>query len=75
MLGILLFELIAQAIVQLVTGTLPVWAQLMPLSLGQAAVSGGATGGIPPLAAVAALAALVALVVAAAGVALRSRDI
>ncbi|GHD45746.1 hypothetical protein D9V29_08105 [Mycetocola manganoxydans] len=75
MLGILLFELIAQAIIQLVTGTLPAWAQLMPLSLGQAAVSSGATGGIPPVTAVAALAALVAVVVAAAGVALRSRDI
>ncbi|AWB85402.1 hypothetical protein [Mycetocola zhujimingii] len=74
-LGVLLFELIAQATIQLVTGSLPVWAQLMPLSLGQAAVSPGVAGSIPPLIAVAALAALIAVVTAAAGAAMRSRDI
>lgn len=74
-LGILVLEIIIQSTVQLVTGALPVWAQLMPLSLGQAAVSSGVTGSIPPLVAVAALAALVAVVTAAAAVALRSRDI
>ena len=75
MLGILLTELMVQAIVQLVTGTLPLWAQLLPLSLSHAAVSPGAAGGIPPLAAVAALAALVTAVLAVAGGAMRVRDI
>lgn len=75
MLGILLLELIIQAAVHVLTGSLPAWAQLMPLSLSQAAVSPGIPGGMPPVAAVAALAALVAVTMAAAATAMRSRDI
>lgn len=75
MLGVLIAEVIVQAVTQLVTGALPVWAQLMPLTLGQIGVSSAATGTLSPLAALAALAAFVTVVVAAAGVALRTRDI
>jgi ABC-2 type transport system permease protein len=75
MFGVLLFELVFQGIVQLVTGTLPIWAQILPLALSQAAVSSGAAGVIPPLAALAVLAALVAGTVLAAGAAMRARDI
>jgi ABC-2 type transport system permease protein len=74
MFGVLLLELILQATVQLVTGALPVWAQLMPLALGQAAVSPGG-GAIAPWAAVLGLAGLVAATVAAAGLMMRTRDI
>jgi ABC-2 type transport system permease protein len=75
MFGILLFELIFQSMVQLVAGTLPVWAQILPLALGQAAVSPGSGWAIPPLGALAALSALVAIVVVAAGAIMRTRDI
>lgn len=75
MIGVLVLELIFQGMVQLVTGTLPMWAQLLPLSLGQAAIAPSTVGAIAPVAAVAALAALVALVLAAAGAAMRARDI
>jgi ABC-2 type transport system permease protein len=75
MFGVLLLEIIVQGMVQLVTGTLPVWAQLLPLALGQAAVSPGAAGALPPVAALAVLAALVAGVLVAAGAAMRTRDI
>lgn len=75
MLGILFFEIIAQSLAQLVTGSVPVWAQIMPLALSQQAVSSIAAAGFTPWLAVAAFAALVALIVAVAAVALRTRDI
>jgi ABC-2 type transport system permease protein len=75
MFGILLFELIFQSMVQLIAGTLPVWAQILPLALGQAAVSSGAGWAIPPVAALAVLAGLVAAVTLAAGALMRTRDI
>jgi ABC-2 type transport system permease protein len=75
MLGVVLLEIIVGAVAQLVTGGVPVWARIMPLSLGQAAVSPGLAVDLPPLVALAALAALVAVVLAGAGVAMRSRDI
>jgi ABC-2 type transport system permease protein len=75
MFGILLFELIFQSMVQLIAGTLPVWAQILPLALGQAAVSSGAGWAIPPVAALAVLAGLVAAVTLAAGTLMRTRDI
>jgi ABC-2 type transport system permease protein len=75
MFGILLFEVIVQSMVQLVTGTFPAWAQILPLALGQAAVSPGPGWAIPPLGALALLSALAAVVVVAAGAAMRTRDI
>ena len=74
-LGLLLGELILQATTQIVLGSVPAWAQALPLSLGQAAVSSGTGASIAPWAAVGILAVLVAAVTAAAGVAMRSRDI
>lgn len=74
-MGVLLIEPIVQGIAQLATGTLPIWAQFMPLALGQAAISPGSEGSLPPLVAEVALAGLVGLVVLAAGTALRRRDI
>jgi ABC-2 type transport system permease protein len=75
MFGVLLFELIFQGLVQLVTGSLPIWAQILPLALGQSAVSSGTAGTIPPMAALALLSTLVAGTVLAAGAAMRARDI
>jgi ABC-2 type transport system permease protein len=75
MFGILLVEVIVQSMVLLVAGTLPVWAQILPLALGQAAVSSGAGSAIPPLGALALLAALVAVGTLAAGAMMRTRDI
>ncbi|MDJ0317369.1 hypothetical protein [Arthrobacter antibioticus] len=75
MLGLLLFEIIVQSIAQLVSGTLPIWAQIMPLSLAQSAISSPMNGGFPPVVALAVLAALVAVVLAGAGAAMRTRDI
>jgi ABC-2 type transport system permease protein len=74
-ISVLLLEPIAQGVVQLVTGTLPIWAQLMPVSLGQATISPGSDGALAPLVAGLALAALTGAVLLAAGAALRSRDI
>jgi ABC-2 type transport system permease protein len=74
-MSVLLVEPIVQGIAQLATGTLPIWAQFLPLALGQAAISPGAEGSLPPLVAEAALAGLVGLIVVAAGTALRRRDI
>lgn len=73
--GILVAELVVQGIVQLVTGGLPLWAQLLPLSLERAAVSAEGIGGIAPVVAAAALAALVAAALALATAAMRARDI
>ncbi|MUK01270.1 hypothetical protein GM708_04590 [Vibrio cholerae] len=73
MLGALVFETVLMSIVQLATGTLPAWAQLLPVSLSHAAIgSGGALGSGPALAA---LAALTAIVLAAAVLTLRRRDL
>lgn len=75
MIGALLAELIVQATVQLVTGALPLWAQLLPLSLSQSAISADGVGALSPTVALGALAVLVAVVLAAATLALRRRDL
>lgn len=74
MLGILLFEMIVQSIAQLIVGTVPVWAQLMPLSLTNAVIGAG-TAGLPLPAAAPALLALTVLALTLAAHALRRRDI
>jgi ABC-2 type transport system permease protein len=74
-IGVLLLELIVQAVVQLITGTLPLWAQALPFALGQAATSTGGAGGIAPLAAIAGLAAVVGVILVIVGVVVRRRDI
>jgi len=73
MFGTLVLELMVQAFVQVVTGTLPFWAQLLPLSLGQSAIGSG--GAVPPVVALVVLAAEVAAVLGAATLAMRRRDI
>ena len=73
MLGALVLEPVLLSIVQLATGTLPGWAQLLPVSLSQAAIGSG--GAMDPLAALGALTALTALLLGAAGLTLRHRDV
>ncbi|MFC3689978.1 hypothetical protein [Aquipuribacter hungaricus] len=73
-LAVLVGEPVLAATVQLVTGTVPVWAQLLPVALTHAAV-GATPSALPPGAALAALAGLTALALAAATVALRRRDV
>jgi ABC-2 type transport system permease protein len=74
-MGVVVGELILQATVQLITGTLPLWAQLLPLSLGQTAISPDGVGALTPPVALAALAALTAAVLAVTGAVFRRRDI
>src|SRR3546814_7814473 len=74
MLGVVVLELIVQAIASLVSGTQPVWAQLLPLTLSQAAI-GATPASLPPLAALAGLSVWAALLLAATIVAIRRRDL
>lgn len=74
MLGILLFELVLQSIAQLLVGSMPTWAQLMPLSLTNAVIGTSAAELSVPAAA-AALVALTGLALTLAALALRRRDI
>ncbi|WP_411699285.1 hypothetical protein [Conyzicola sp.] len=74
--ALLLAEPILQGFVQLVTGGLPVWAQLLPVSLARAGLSDPAVdSGLAPAVALGVLAALTAAVLGAATVALRRRDL
>ncbi|GAB3605536.1 hypothetical protein GCM10027413_09450 [Conyzicola nivalis] len=74
--ALLLAEPILQGLVQLVTGGLPVWAQLLPVSLARSGLADpAADSGLAPAVALGVLAALTAAVLAAAGVALRRRDL
>lgn len=73
MLGALVLEPVLLSIVQLAAGTLPTWAQFLPVSLSQAAV--GSSGALAPGIALAALAALTATVLAAAAITLHRRDL
>jgi len=68
-------EPILQGFVQLVTGSLPVWAQILPLSLARAGMAAPGDAALEPLLALAALTAIVGIVTAAAAVALRRRDL
>jgi len=74
MLGILILELVVQSIAQLIVGSLPVWAQLMPLALTHALIGTGEAGLSLP-AALAGLLGLTAIALTLAAVALRRRDI
>ncbi|PRY64635.1 hypothetical protein B0I08_11219 [Glaciihabitans tibetensis] len=62
------------SVAQLVTGVLPVWAELLPLSLATSVIGTGASGLSLPLAG-GVLIALTGVDLAAAGVALRRRDV
>lgn len=73
MLGALVLEPVLMSIVQLATGTVPVWVQLLPVSLSQAAVGSGAA--VAPGTALGALAALAAIAVAASALTLRRQDL
>jgi len=74
-IALLVLEPIVQSIAQLVTGTVPVWAQLLPLSLGQAAIADSASSVFPAIIALPALAAIVIVVTTASGTVLRRRDL
>ena len=74
MLGILVLEMIVQSIAQLIVGSMPVWAQLLPLSLTNAVIGIGASGLSLPAAA-GALLALTAVALTFAALALRRRDV
>ena len=74
MLGLLVLEMIVQSIAQLIVGSMPTWAQLLPLSLTNAVIGTGASGLSLPVAA-AALLALTAIALTLAALALRRRDI
>jgi ABC-2 type transport system permease protein len=73
MLGALVVEPVLMSIVQLATGTVPLWVQLLPVSLSQAAVGSGTA--LAPGTALGALAALAATAVAASALTLRHRDL
>ena len=73
--GVLVGEPILQGFVQLVTGSLPVWAQFLPLSLARAGMAAPGDAALAPLTALAALAALVGIVTTAAAIAFRRRDL
>lgn len=74
MLGVVVLELMVQGIAAVVSGAQPVWAQLLPLTLSQAAI-GATPAAVPPLAALAGLIGWVAALLAAASVAIRRRDL
>lgn len=73
MLGVLVLEPVMLSIVQLATGSVPIWAQLFPASLAQAVVGTG--GPLDSLTALAALTALTASLLGAAAITLRHRDL
>ena len=73
--AVLVGEPILQGFVQLVTGSLPVWAQFLPLSLARAGMAAPGEGELAPLTALAALAALVGIATAAAAITFRRRDL
>lgn len=74
MLAILLLEPIVQSIAQLISGALPVWAQLLPLSLANAVIGAGEFA-LSPAVAAAALLALTGGALALAALAFNRRDI
>jgi ABC-2 type transport system permease protein len=73
MLGVLVLEPVLLSIVQLATGSLPAWAQLMPATLSQAAVTSGGT--LAPGVALGALTILVIVLLGCAAATLRRRDL
>ena len=74
--ALLLLEPIVQAFAQLFSGALPLWAQLLPLSLGRTAIAGGDGGAVLPWGvALAALAGIVLAALAAGAAVLRRRDL
>lgn len=73
-LSILIIEMIVQSIAQLIMGSMPVWAQFMPLSLVHAVI-GTEAAGVPLPIAAAALLALTAIALTLAALVLRRRDI
>ncbi|GAA2018584.1 hypothetical protein WDZ16_09410 [Pseudokineococcus marinus] len=74
MLAVLLGEPLVAGTAQLLTGSAPAWAQVMPVALTHAAVGAGPSAWAPTTAA-AALVALAALALAAAAGVLRRRDL
>ena len=74
-IALLILEPIMQSVVQLVTGAVPAWAQLLPLSLGQAAIANSADSAFPAVVALPALALIVSVATLAAGAVLRRRDL
>jgi len=75
-IALLFVEPILQGLAQLLTGAVPLWAQLLPLSLGLSAIAGADAGlAIPPAVALLALAGIVALLLGLAGTVLRRRDL
>ena len=72
--ALLLLEPIVQAVAGLISGGVPLWAQLLPVSLGRTAIAapeGGLVWGV----ALAALGGVVAVVLVAASAVLRRRDL
>lgn len=75
-ISLLVAEPIVQAFAALFSGGLPVWAQVLPLSLGQAAIASGESGaGFPPALALLLLAVITALSLGVAGGVFRRRDL
>lgn len=74
MFGILIFEMVTQSMAQLITGSMPLWAQLMPLSLTNAVIGTDSAGMQLPVAAAALLVMTMAFL-AFAAFALRRRDL
>lgn len=74
MLGLLLLEMIIQSVAVLIAGSMPLWAQLMPLTLCNAVIGTGPAGISTPVAS-AALLALTGTALAIAALALHRRDI
>ncbi|KAA9156846.1 hypothetical protein F6B41_03865 [Microbacterium lushaniae] len=74
MLGAAVLELMTQGVAVLISGAQPLWAQVLPLTLSQAAI-GSAPAAIPSAAALAALAGWVAIILAAAAAVIRRRDL
>jgi ABC-2 type transport system permease protein len=74
MLGLLLLELVVQSIAQLIVGSMPVWAELLPLALTNAVIGTGESA-LPLAGAAAALLGLTAVALALAATALRRRDV
>lgn len=73
MLSVLVLEPVLLSIIQLAAGTLPAWAQFMPVTLAQAGAGSG--GGLAPATALGGLMALTVVLLAAAAVTLRRRDL
>ncbi len=73
MLSVLVLEPILLGIIQLVTGTLPIWAQLMPVTLSHALIN--APSVLTAAAALGALTVLTGLLLTGAALTLKRRSL